>query len=104
MNRNKYRWEICPACEGHGKVDHPAFSNGITSSEWNDIDQQDRQSYMAGDYDVACESCRSLGRVKVPCVENLTFSEKRELVRRRLDSQLETQFKAEHAAERSIGA
>ncbi|CRY84083.1 Uncharacterised protein [Yersinia intermedia] len=104
MDRDKYRWEICPSCEGHGKVDHPAFSNGITSSEWNEMDQQDRESYKAGDYDVPCHRCRSLGRIKIPIFEKLSFCEKRELVLKRQESRLQAEFEAESAAERSMGA
>jgi len=52
------KFEVCPECEGHGKVDHPAFSDGITASEWEeDWDYEDRENYMNGLYDVVCPEC-----------------------------------------------
>lgn len=33
----KYQWAICECCEGEGRVENPAFSNGITSSEWAEM-------------------------------------------------------------------
>lgn len=73
-----YLWAICPRCEGEGKVDHPAFSNGITSGEWADWDQDDRDSYMGGAYDVAC-GCEG-GRVRQVLVSKLSMAERRGLV------------------------
>ncbi|MCL2892502.1 hypothetical protein [Brenneria tiliae] len=34
----KYNFVICHVCEGHGMMDNPAFSNGFTSSELNDME------------------------------------------------------------------
>lgn len=50
---------VCPRCEGRGDHDHPAFSNGITSEEWNgpDWDDDDRGAYLAGRYNVPCSEC-----------------------------------------------
>lgn len=50
---------LCERCNGEGKHDHPAFSNGITSSEWDGPEWDDsREAYMRGAYDVICEVCR----------------------------------------------
>jgi hypothetical protein len=87
-DRTKFTFAICPHCEGHGQVDHPAFSNGITSDEWHgpDWDDESRENYLSGAYDVPCPDCEG-GRVRVPIMGRLTFSEKRELVRERLAAQ-----------------
>lgn len=49
--------EVCSRCNGKGKHDHPAFANGITGSEWSEWDQDEREGYMSGRYDVTCEEC-----------------------------------------------
>lgn len=51
------KYEVCSRCQGRGVHDHPAFANGITSSEWDECDEDDRESYMRGDYDVRCSEC-----------------------------------------------
>lgn len=60
------RYEVCPCCEGKGSHDHPAFSNGITSSEWAEWDQEEREDYQKGIYDVPCEECKGLRVILVP--------------------------------------
>ena len=54
------KYEVCPRCQGRGTHDHPAFSNGITSDEWNspDWDDDSREAYVRGAYDVACTQCQ----------------------------------------------
>ena len=54
------KYEVCSRCDGQGKHDHPAFSNGISSDEWNgpDWDDDSREGYMSGRYDVTCEECK----------------------------------------------
>jgi excinuclease UvrABC ATPase subunit len=57
-------WTICHRCDGNGTHDHPAFSNGITSSEWEqDWDEEEREHYLRGAYDVQCEKCHGSGKV-----------------------------------------
>jgi len=60
-------WEICGGCNGNGKHDHPAFGNGITADEWNgpDWDDDSRQTYRSGGYDVSCGECDGTGKVMV---------------------------------------
>jgi len=57
--------EVCYRCRGEGKHDHPAFANGITSSEWAEWDADERADYFAGVYDVGCEECGGLRVVDV---------------------------------------
>lgn len=99
-----FRWAICGDCEGHGKVSHPAFSNGFTSSEWADMEHDERDSYMRGDYDVRCDCCKGSGKVKVPDVSRMSWPEKRELVRQRQHNRIMAELARESAAERAMGA
>jgi RecJ-like exonuclease len=98
---------ICSCCEGHGQVENPAFSNGFTSSEWNDLDDDFKEEYMSGRYDVQCQECKGTGRVLVPDVARLAFSHKRQLVIVRREQREETSairaINAEMAAERAFG-
>jgi len=96
-------WAICDCCEGNGKVDHPAFSNGFTSSEWADMDYDDRERYLGGAYDVPCRECKGSGKVRVRTTP-LTFGEKRVLVRQRREAEWRAESAAEYAAERRMGA
>ena len=99
----KLKWIICNSCEGNAKVENPAFANGFTSSEWHDMHVDEQDSYMAGEYDVACEDCSGLGRVQVPNVAAMTFGEKRqyviELREAREEARINAQLDAEWSAE-----
>lgn len=101
---SKYRWTICDRCDGEGKTGHPAFDNGITSSEWNEWDEEDRRNYMNGLYDVTCEGCKGTGKVKIPDVSRMTFAEKRELVVERRNMRADRENERISAIERSMGA
>lgn len=104
---NKLKWIICDCCEGNGKVGHPAFSNGFTSSEWHDMHEDEQANYMAGDYDVQCQDCKGLGRVQVPNVSMMTFAEKRlyiiELRDKSEAARINAELDAEWDAERAFG-
>ncbi len=110
------RWAICPHCAGEGRRDHPAFSNGFTSSEWADL-QDDRDDfdgttaadrYLRGDYDVPCRECAGSGKVREPDFARMPFSVRRAYVRQlraeRQDAADLAQMRAEQAAERRMGA
>ncbi len=52
------RFEVCHRCEGRGNHVNPSIDgNGITSSERAEWDEDDRETYLAGGYDVTCEAC-----------------------------------------------
>lgn len=104
MNYSKFIWVICWRCEGHGKVDHPAFSNGITSSEWAEWEPEERQNYFNGAYDVPCDTCKGSGKVKAPDIQSMTFEEKRELVLQLREQREEAEYQRMWAYERSMGA
>jgi hypothetical protein len=73
------RYEVCERCEGSGKHDHPAFSNGITSSEWAEWDYDERESYLRGRYDVTCEECKGQRVVLHPDEDRCTPEQKQAL-------------------------
>jgi hypothetical protein len=50
--------EVCDECGGHGRHTNRAIDgNGITASEWADWDDDEREAYMTGKYDVTCTVC-----------------------------------------------
>ena len=68
-----FKWEICPYCSGEGHVDNPAFSDGISGEDWaNEWDEDEREAYMSGRYDVTCEECDGSGKIQEPDVSTLT--------------------------------
>ncbi len=95
------KWELCERCDGDGSVDHPAFSNGITSSEWEEWDDDDRDNYMSGRYDVICPCCKGDGKVLVPDTDRCDPDDLKEYY-----DILEAQdmYEAERASERRYGA
>ena len=95
----KFHWAICDCCEGSGSSDHPAFSNGITSSEWQEWDEDEREGYLRGRYDVPCAECGGSGKVQIPIISALSFAEKRALVEARRREEMLAEMAAERRAE-----
>ena len=61
------KWGICESCDGNGRHDHPAFANGISGEEWaNEWDEDSREAYLSGAYNVRCEDDCDNGKVRVP--------------------------------------
>jgi hypothetical protein len=57
-------WEICSRCSGNGTHVNPNIDgNGITSSEWAEWDEDEREGYFSGRYDVQCEDCSGSGKI-----------------------------------------
>lgn len=57
------KFEVCGRCRGNGTHCNPSIDgHGITSDEWNgpDWDDDSRETYLRGGYDVTCESCGGL--------------------------------------------
>ncbi len=96
--------EVCGRCRGEGKHDHPAFSNGITSSEWAEWDADEREDYRRGVYDVPCEVCHGLRVVDVIDEEVLERRDPAllEALRKHEDDEADYQRMCE--AERRMGA
>ena len=111
-----FQWAICDFCHGNGTVDHPAFANGITSSEWDEMGSdwdaqgettgQDR--YLSGDYDVFCGECNGSGKVRQPIFRAMPREERRAYVRYLIEQRDAADYrsasKAEQDAERRMGA
>lgn len=100
------RAEVCPRCEGTGRHVNPAVDgHGISSEEWeHEWDEEGREAYLAGRYDVTCESCGGNNVVLVPDVARCTYTQKRALVRERRARREHAQYLAEVAMERRMGA
>lgn len=50
------RYEVCPVCQGHGKTDPKAWSNGVPQ-EFFAEDEDFAEDYFSGKYDVCCSEC-----------------------------------------------
>jgi hypothetical protein len=71
------KWEICAHCEGNGRQENPAFSNGISGEMWeHEWDEDEREAYLRGAYDVACRECNASGKVRAPVLDSLTDAER----------------------------
>lgn len=62
------KYEVCPRCRGKGTHCNPNIDgNGITADEWErDWDEDSREAYVRGDYDVTCTTCGGQRVVLVP--------------------------------------
>lgn len=96
----KMKWHICPVCEGNGKKENPAFDNGFTSQEWADMDEDSREHYFAGDYDVVCDDCDGTGKVQRPDPSTMTNEERAEYAAEQRDLRA---LRMEQEAERRMG-
>ena len=103
----KFKWIICPCCQGEGSIENPAFNNGFTVSEWDEMDDCQKNHYMKGAYDVPCDECDSSGKVKVEYVALMTFGEKRKYIIKMREDEEMRQINSEmdrcEAAERAFG-
>ncbi len=54
------KFEVCGTCNGKGRHVNPSIdSHGITAEEWeNDWDDESREDYFSGAYDVQCNECK----------------------------------------------
>lgn len=73
-------WEICGRCDGHGTHTNPNIDgNGISQDEWEgpDWDDESREMYRTGGFDVRCEAGCEGGKVLVVKEEALTADQRR---------------------------
>lgn len=62
----KFVWEVCPTCNGKGTHVNPSIDcNGLTAEDFAD-DPDFAESYIRGDYDVACYDCGGKRVIPVP--------------------------------------
>lgn len=96
------KYGVCPRCDGAGSHVNPNVDgHGITAEEWErDWDDESREGYFRGDYDVSCEECHGL-RV-VPCVDREACDQK--LLEEYDEHQrIEARWRAEEAHARRMG-
>ena len=68
------RFEVCDRCAGRGTHVNPNIDgHGITADEWwgPDWDDESREMYLSGGYDVTCQECDGARVVLVPDLERL---------------------------------
>lgn len=96
------KWEICDNCRGNGTHVNPSIDgHGISTDDecWQDDDF--REGYFSGRYDVRCDNCNGSGKVQVPDEARCT-PEQLEAVHQAWRERAE--YEAECAAERRMGA
>jgi len=82
-------WIICPVCKGDGRRD----AQGVV--DLDELDDDSREAYLAGDYDRCCEVCRGAGKVR----EDFEKTDGPVIRRRGRDGQLEIYRDADDASE-----
>jgi len=97
------KFEVCGTCLGAGTHVNPSIdAHGITSEEWeNDWDEESREAYRSGGYDVTCSECNGLRVVPVPDESRATPEAMKaweEIVKD------DAQYRAECESERRMGA
>ena len=72
-------YEMCHRCEGHGKHSNPSIDgHGITEEEWvNEWDEEGREMYLRGGYDITCTKCKGVRVVAVIDEDSLTPEQKK---------------------------
>lgn len=59
---------VCGVCDGKGSHVNPSIdAHGITGEEWAEWGDDEKESYLAGGYDVPCNRCG--GRRVVPTID-----------------------------------
>lgn len=63
-----FTFGVCPKCDGKGSYVNPSIdAHGITSDEWeNEWDDEGREDYLSGRYDMTCEECHGKRVSPVP--------------------------------------
>jgi len=100
------RFEVCGRCNGHGTHVNPNIDgHGITMEEWwgPDWDDESREMYMSGGYDVACHECG--GTRVVPIIDWQAFERQNPEAAKAYEDQQEqlADLEAMEAAERRYG-
>jgi len=66
-----FKFAVCPICSGKGAHVNPSIdAHGITADEWAEWDDEDRENYRSGAYDVPCYECGGARVVPVLDREN----------------------------------
>lgn len=81
-------WEVCSRCDGEGHHSNPAIDgHGITMEEWlgPDWDDESRERYMSGGYDIPCTECKGERLVLVVDYSKLTPEEEEAVIKHQSD-------------------
>ena len=54
-------WVICDYCAGNGS--HSRRFGAMSSEDFAEWDSDSRESYLAGEYDAACDRCQGSGKI-----------------------------------------
>ena len=96
---------VCSRCNGRGSHDPDAWSNGFTTSEFNELFEtpEERNDYFSGAYDVPCEECH--GNNVVDDVNEDVLNDNEEVLFKYLQEryQEEADSRATMEAERRMG-
>lgn len=106
IHRLPAKREVCSRCDGDGHHSNPAIDgHGIGMDEWNnEWDEEEREMYLSGAYDITCEECHGEKIVEVLDYE-AAKAEYPELLKKYQDLQNEkADYEAMCAAERRMGA
>jgi hypothetical protein len=64
---------VCPYCHGEGTHTNRSIDgNGLTQRDLEFLDSEFSRSYIRGDYDITCESCKGLRVIDVPNVDAMS--------------------------------
>jgi hypothetical protein len=91
-----HKWEICSHCRGDGKSS--SHLGAFTSSEWNEMDIEWQELYIAGRFDQDCPHCEG-GKVKVPDWSRMTKAQRKKW---NAQCRAEAEVYAEERAERRM--
>jgi hypothetical protein len=57
-HRLPFSWEVCDCCGGSGTHVHRSIdAGGLTAEDLREWDEDEREGYFSGRYDVSCEDC-----------------------------------------------
>ncbi len=96
-------WAICTRCNGEGEHVNPSVDgHGITFDEWEeDWDDEGREMYLNGGYNVPCEAACKAGKVLV-VDEHKCNAEPRKALLKRYNTMLSEQARERAADLRTL--
>jgi hypothetical protein len=69
-----HKWEICSYCRGDGTSS--AYLGAFTRDDWDQMDTEWQEDYIAGRFDRACPHCEG-GKVRVPDYSRMSKADKK---------------------------
>ena len=96
---------VCPRCNGRGRHVNPSIDgDGFTGEEWAEMDEDFKESYWNGNFDVICSVCNGM-RITAKIATDQLNAEQWEMLyeQERNEADME-QMKATHRQEIAMGA